>query len=59
MASLREFEPYAIFTRIDRDRKEYISSRDIAAFLRYFFPEIIDLGATMGMHTAKPRSIIW
>ena len=34
LASLREFEPYSVFTRIDRDRKEYISSRDIVGFLR-------------------------
>ena len=34
VASLREFEPYSVFTRIDRDRKEYISSRDIVGFLR-------------------------
>jgi hypothetical protein len=29
LATLREFEPYAVFTRIDRDRKEYITSRDV------------------------------
>ncbi len=34
LATLREFEPYSVFTRIDRDRKEYISSRDIVGFLR-------------------------
>ncbi len=34
LASLREFEPYAAFTRIDRDRKEGISGRDIASFIR-------------------------
>jgi hypothetical protein len=34
LASLREFEPYSVFTRIDRDRKENISSRDIVGFLR-------------------------
>ena len=34
LASLREFEPYSVFTRIDRDRKEYISSRDIVGLLR-------------------------
>lgn len=34
LASLREFEPYSAFTRIDRDRKEYISTRDLVSFIR-------------------------
>ena len=34
LASLREFEPYAAFTRVDRDHKGYITAKDIAIFVR-------------------------
>jgi hypothetical protein len=34
LASLIDFEPYSTFTRIDRDRKEYISTIDILRFIR-------------------------
>lgn len=34
LASLREFEPYAAFTRVDRDHKGYITAKDIALFVR-------------------------
>jgi len=29
LASLKEFEPYSAFTRIDRDGKGHIASRDL------------------------------
>jgi len=34
LASLPDFQPYAAFTRLDRDRKEGISAKDIAYFIR-------------------------
>lgn len=34
LASLKEFEPYAAYTRIDRERKDFITSRDLATFIR-------------------------
>jgi len=34
LASLPEFEPYAAFTRIDRDRKDAIAARDLVSFIR-------------------------
>lgn len=34
LASIRQFEPFACFTRIDRFRKGVISANDIAAFLQ-------------------------
>jgi len=34
LSSLKEFEPYSAFTRIDRDRKEFITAKDIAVFIR-------------------------
>jgi len=33
LASLKDFEPYASFTRIDRQRKDFISARDLSAFI--------------------------
>jgi Ca2+-binding EF-hand superfamily protein len=34
LAVLPDFEPYAAFTRVDRERKEYITARDIVTFIR-------------------------
>ena len=33
LASLREFEPYSSFTRIDRDHKGFITAYDIGRFI--------------------------
>ena len=34
LASLKDFEPYSAFTRIDRENKGYIVGRDVQQFLR-------------------------
>lgn len=53
LASLREFEPYAAFTRVDRDHKGYITAKDIAIFVRldnwssHFIIEVMEVGKCM------------
>jgi hypothetical protein len=34
LAKLVEFEPYAAFTRIDRENKGYVTGRDISVFIK-------------------------
>ena len=34
LAGFKEFEPYSVFTRIDRDNRGFITSRDICTFMR-------------------------
>ncbi len=34
LASLKEYEPYSAFTRLDRENKGHITARDIQKFIR-------------------------
>lgn len=55
LAELRHFEPYAAFLRLDSDKKEYVTGKDIREFLRYTPLYRHELVRTRSPHT-QPRT---